>query len=102
MLNNEENMYYREVLIEEKRRKRDNFVRKMTPIWIEEGKKMRYIRDGLCISRREISELIGFSTSTVASFEAGNPIRNRWYFEKAYRLAIKYIQIIRREIANDI
>ena len=72
------------------------------PIWQAEGRRFRRVREALKISQNDLCELMGFSSKTIASFEAGRPIRNARYLKHSYRLAIKYIQANRREIEREL
>ena len=88
-------------VIEARERRRQSIAENQDS-WRKTGKNHRRCRERLSITRREISELIGFSKSTLGEYEAGNPIRNREYLELAYKLAIRYIQLQRREIEREL
>ena len=100
MITEEEYLEYREMIMIESRLLRDAYIKRMRPIWRETGEKLRKLREGLCISRREIAKTIGSSDSVLMRLETGRNIRRRPVIEQSYKMAVELIQYKRREAAG--
>lgn len=100
MITKEEYIEYRDMVMASAKRQRDDFIRHMTPVWRETGRKLRKIREGLCISRREVAKTIGAADSVLMRLETGGTIQRRPVIEQSYRMAIELIQYKRREAAG--
>lgn len=55
MITKEEYIEYRERLMASAKRQREDYIKRMRPVWRKAGEKLRKIREGLCISRHEIA-----------------------------------------------
>lgn len=100
MITKEEYIEYRDMVMASAKRQRDEYIRQMTPVWRETGKKLRKIREGLCISRRAVAKTIGAADSVLMRLETGGTIQRRPVIEKSYMAAIELIQYKRREAAG--
>jgi len=87
-------------MMAEAKRKRDAYIKRMRPIWSEAGEKLRKMREGLCISRREVAKTIGAADSVIMRLETGGAVRRRPVIEQSYRTAVELIQYKRREAAG--
>ena len=86
--------------MEVNRRRRQAYIEQMRQEWLENGKALRKIREGLKISRREIAKTIGAAESVIARLETGGAIMRRPVIEQSYKMAMKLIQFERREAAG--
>ena len=87
-------------MMAEAKRKRDAYIKRMRPIWREAGEKLRKMREGLCISRREVAKTIGAADSVIMRLETGGAVQRRPVIEQSYRTAVELIQYKRREAAG--
>lgn len=76
------------------------YIKRMRQEWMEKGKALRKIREGLKISRREIAKTIGAAESVIFRLETGGAIMRRPVIEQSYKMALKLIQFERREAAG--
>lgn len=97
-MNNEEN--YMDMVRAYERQQREEYIKRMTPIWSKAGQKLRKLREGLCISRHEVAKTIGAADSVLMRLETGETILRRPVIEQSYRMAIELIQYKRREAAG--
>ena len=55
MITKDEYIEYRDMVMASAKQRRDEYIKRMRPVWREAGEKLRKIREGLCISRHEIA-----------------------------------------------
>ena len=75
-------------------------IRMMTPTWRKEGAELRKIREGLKISRREVSRLTKVSDGVYARLEKGEPIKRRDAVVQTYRTMMRCIPLMRKQDAG--
>ena len=94
----------REELIGEKvienRERRRRFINEHSAEWREQGRKYRNAREALRVTRKEMRQMIGASETTIASFEAGNPVLRRPLIESSYITALKFVELQRRPLVE--
>jgi len=100
MITKEEYIEYRERLMASAKRQREDYIKRMRPVWRKAGEKLRKIREGLCISRHEIAQTIGAADSVIMRLETGGAVQRRPVIEQSYKMAIELIQYKRREAAG--
>lgn len=76
------------------------FVEEHREEWIRQGRGYRRAREALRVTRREMRQMIGASESTIASFEAGNPVQRRPLIESSYITALRLIELQRRPVLD--
>ncbi len=76
------------------------FVEEHRDEWIRQGRGYRRARETLRVTRREMKQMIGASESTIASFEAGNPVQRRPLIESSYITALRLIELQRRPVLD--
>ena len=103
-MNNEENyddyLSFRLMNMAFDKQRNDEYIERMRPIWRKAGEKLRKLREGLCISRREVAKTIGAADSVLMRLETGGAVQRRPVIEQSYRMAIELIQYRRREAAG--
>ncbi len=70
-------------------RKKENPVRRMTPIWKREGQELRRKRELLELSQTTIGTQIGASASLISKLELGHGVQRRELLTKAYQTALE-------------
>lgn len=80
-------------MIRDAHQKHLEYVESMRPIWEEEGRELRNIRENLNISRNEISERVGVCTQVIAKFEKGKSVRSRNMLKQSYQTSLELIQL---------
>ena len=80
--------------------RRDEEILKMESNWTREGAELRKIREGLKISRRELSRLTHVSESVYARLEKGEYIRRRKAIVKTYITMMRCIPLMRKQDAG--
>ena len=100
MINELEYKEYQKMKLAQAKRERDQYIKRMSRIWRAKGEKLRKIREGLRISRREIAQTIGAADSVLMRLETGGAIQRRPVIEQSYKMAIELIQYKCREAAG--
>lgn len=100
MITKEEYIEYRDMLMASAKRQREDYIKRMRPVWRKAGEKLRKIREGLCISRHEIAQTIGAADSVIMRLETGGAVQRRPVIEQSYKMAIELFQYKRREAAG--
>ena len=100
MITKEDYIEYRDMVMALAKQRRDEYIKRMRPIWLKAGEDLRRIREGLCISRHEIAKTIGAADSVIMRLETGGAVQRRPVIEQSYRMAIELIQYKRREAAG--
>ena len=77
---------------------RRRFVEEHREEWIRQGRGYRRAREALRVTRKEMRQMIGASETTIASFEAGNPVQRRPLIEQSYITALRLIELQRRPV----
>lgn len=80
--------------------RRDEETWKMESDWALEGSELRKIREGLKISRRELSRLTHVSESVYARLEKGEYIRRRKAIVQTYITMMRCIPLMRKQDAG--
>jgi len=80
--------------------RRDEEILKMESNWTREGAELRKIREGLKISRRELSRLTHVSESVYARLEKGEYIRRRKAIVQTYITMMRCIPLMRKQDAG--
>lgn len=70
-------------------------IERMTPIWEEEGKKLRHLRESNNISRKTLSCYVGISDQVIAKVEKGKSVRSRNMLVQSIKTSIAHINCIR-------
>ena len=84
----------------EHQEERRQFVDMMTPSWTREGAELRRIREGLKISRAELSKNTNVSESVYARLEKGLPIKRREAVVQTFRTMMRCIPLMRKQDAG--
>lgn len=80
--------------------KRRQFIEAMTPAWTREGAELRKMREGLKISRAELSKHTKVSTSVYARLEKGQPIKRREAVVQTFKTMLRCIPLMRKQDAG--
>ena len=78
------------------------FVEEHREEWIRQGRGYRRAREALRVTRREMRQMIGASETTIASFEAGNPVQRRILIERSYITALRLVELQRRPVLDSV
>ncbi|TPG71150.1 XRE family transcriptional regulator [Brevibacillus laterosporus] len=78
--------------------KKERFIKAFTPEWVENGQNCKRYRESFGISLKELSELMGRSSSTLSKFEKGLPVMYADNITSAY---YKLIPLINGGIKGD-
>jgi tRNA nucleotidyltransferase (CCA-adding enzyme) len=71
---------------------RARFIAENQAEWTEAGAKYRKLRESLGLTIRRMSELTGYSSAKLGSFELGHPVGNRKSLRCAYSLVSKSVK----------
>lgn len=82
--------------------KYQEYVAENTPLWQQEGDKLRDKRKAQKISQKELSQYIGICPQTLAKLEKGEPVRSRKMMKQSYETSCELITLKREQTLNSI
>ncbi|MDM5283120.1 helix-turn-helix domain-containing protein [Peribacillus frigoritolerans] len=81
--------------IEPRRHDVESWIEEQSEEWEEVGEECRTLRKIYGITVKELSSMLGISTTRIYKFENGQPIRDAFLVENAYRMAVTIYQLSR-------